>query len=469
MLAKKRKILRQKKPGFRHTKNSFSMFYSRGHESEFGLRDPYVTCVIPAFNEESTISSLIRKIKKVRTIREIIVVDDGSTDSTRRLARAEGAKVICHGANLGKGAAIKTGIAGSKGEIILFLDADLSSISPKKIASILQPIESGDADFVKTSFHRKRGRVTELVVKPLFKVIFPFMSFNQPLSGQFALRRDLANDLKIDDKWGVDIQILLQLMRRGVRIAEVDIGHLMHKKQPIESLTIMSEQVIKTILSELGLIANKHKLIIFDFDKTLVRESSIEVLAREFGFTGELERLRKRHEKKKIKDYEITLGLSNYLKGKSIEDIEKACRKLHISKNAARVIDQLKKKQYQIAIISVAFYPVVECIARRIGIPSENIICPVLAVDHEGKFTGEVIAKTTYNSKCCDKIICKADAAAELMQKLDVKTEECIAIGDGKSDECLFRSCGLSLAYKTRLPIGDVKISEMSEILVYAE
>jgi len=164
----------------------------------------------------------------------------------------------------------------------------------------------------------------------------------------------------------------------------VDIGNLIHKKQPIESLTIMSEQVIKAILAELGLIANKHKLIIFDFDKTLVRESSIEVIAKEFGFSEELRKLRRRYERKKIKDYEITLALSNYLKGKSKEDIERACRKLHISKHAAKVIEQLKNKQYQIAIISVAFYPIVECVAGKIGIDKENIVCPVLDVDNGG-------------------------------------------------------------------------------------
>mgnify|MGYP001430102641 CR=1 FL=1 len=469
MVVKKRRNAGERKLNFNRIKHSFSIFSSRGHDVRDSDRNPSVSCIIPAFNEETTIAAVLKKIKKVRTISEIIVVDDGSTDSTRTVARAEGAKVVSHESNLGKGAAIKTGFANSRGDILLFLDADLASISPKKIASILQPIEADQADFVKTSFYRKRGRVTELVVKPLFKVIFPFVNFNQPLSGQFALKRELIRDLKIDDKWGVDIQILLQLMKCGVRIAEVDIGHLIHKKQPIENLTVMSEQVIKAILSELGLIANKHKLIIFDFDKTLVKESSIEVLAKAFGFTKELKKLRRMHERKRIKDYEITLALSNYLKGKSPEDIEKLCRKIHISKNAAKVIEQLKKKQYRIAIISVAFYPVVRCIAKKIGIDEESIICPVLGVDGHGAFTGEVIAKTTYNSKCCDKIICKADAAEELMHRLDVKPEECIAVGDGKSDECLFRVCGLSLAYKTRLPIGDVKIMDMSEILVYAE
>ena len=198
-----------------------------------------ISCIIPAFNEESTIINVIKNVKRVKVINEMIVVDDGSTDNTYKNAKSEGVRVIKHAQNKGKGAAIKTGVSYSSGDIILFLDADLYSITPKKIASILQPLENDEADFVKSSFTRTRGRVTELVVKPLFKVIFPFIKFNQPLSGQFAIKRDLIKELKIDDKWGVDIQILLQLVKKGVRISEVDIGKLKHKKQPIENLTIM--------------------------------------------------------------------------------------------------------------------------------------------------------------------------------------------------------------------------------------
>ena len=92
-----------------------------------------------------------------------------------------------------------------------------------------------------------------------------------------------------------------------------------------------------------------------------------------------------------------------------------------------------------------------------------------MVTDHKGIFTGEVIAKTSYNSTCCDRIICKYDAAKELMKKLGVKPEECIAVGDGKSDQCLFKACVLSLAYRPEVPVGDVKITNTSEILLYAD
>ena len=428
-----------------------------------------ISCIIPAFNEESTIINVIKNVKKIKVINEIVVVDDGSTDNTYTNAKSEEVKVIKHAQNKGKGAAIKTGVSHSSGDIILFLDADLYSISPKKIASILQPLENDEADFVKTSFTRARGRVTELVVNPLFSVIFPFIKFNQPLSGQFAIKRDLFGELKIDDKWGVDIQILLQLVKKGVRISEVDIGKLKHKKQPIENLTIMSEQVIKTILSELGIIANKHKLVLFDFDKTLIRESSIEVVAKEFGFRKELQKLRAGYKTEKIKDYSITLELASLIKGKTETDFDKIFNKINLRRTAKGTIDRLKKRQYRVGIISVAFSPIIHYFADKLGIDRSNIICPILVTDKHGKYTGEVIAKTRYNSKCCDKIICKADAAKELMKKLNVKPEESIAVGDGKSDECLFRACGLSLAYKPLTSIGDIKILNLAEVLIYAE
>ena len=428
-----------------------------------------ISCIIPAFNEGSTIINVIKSIKKVKVINEIIVVDDGSTDNTYENAKSEKVKVIKHTQNKGKGAAIKTGISHSSGDIILFLDADLYSISPKKIASILQPLENDEADFVKTSFTRARGRITELVVKPLFKVVFPFIKFNQPLSGQFAIKRGLLKELKIDDKWGVDIQILLQLVKKGVRITEVDIGKLKHKKQPIENLTIMSEEVIKSILSELGIIANKHKLVIFDFDKTLIRESSIEIVAKEFGFNKELKKLRANYESGKIKHYNITMELANLIKGRTEKDFENVFENINLRRTAKGVIDRLKKRQYGVGIISVAFSPIIHYFADKLGIDGSNIICPILVTDKNGKYTGEVIAKTKYNSKCCDKIICKADAAKELMKKLNVKPEESIAVGDGKSDECLFRACGFSLAYKPLAPIGDIKILSLAEVLIYAE
>ncbi len=433
------------------------------------IRFMKISCVIPAFNEEATIVSVISTVRKVRTIDEIIVVDDGSTDSTYALAVAEGVSVIRHRKNKGKGAAIKTGLAEAKGDAILFIDADLQSISPKKIASLLHPLEADEADFVKASFTRARGRVTELVVKPLLQVMIPFVKFDQPLSGQFAIKKDLIREITINDNWGIDIQILLHMVKRGVRIAEVDIGKLRHKKQPIENLTIMSEQVIQTILSELGVIANRHKLVIFDFDRTLIEGSSIETIARAWGFEHELIRLRAERKMGNLKNFELTLELAKCFKHRTESDLLQIVEKIGLRNAAIGTINRLKKRQYEIGIVSEAFSGIIASFANTLGIIAEHVISPVLVTDRNGAYTGEVIARTKYNASCCDRIICKADAAKELMKKLKVRAEECIAVGDGESDACLFRASALSLALSPVVPIGDIHISNLAEVLIYAE
>lgn len=83
-----------------------------------------ISIVIPAYNEEKAISGVIIEVSKLSIVDEVIVVDDGSTDSTKQKAAESGARVISHKYNRGYGASLKTGIINSKNEIIAFIDAD---------------------------------------------------------------------------------------------------------------------------------------------------------------------------------------------------------------------------------------------------------------------------------------------------------------------------------------------------------
>lgn len=71
-----------------------------------------------------------------------------------------------------------------------------------------------------------------------------------------------------------------------------------------------------------------------------------------------------------------------------------------------------------------------------------------LIAKHDGSFSVEVAAHTLHNASCCASIIYKADAAKKLMEQYQISSEQCIAVADGKSDACLFRACGLAVAYK---------------------
>lgn len=132
--------------------------------------DKKVSVVIPAFNEEKSIIHVINTVKKVKSITEIIVVDDGSTDNTYNLVSdCDDVILLKHLTNKGKGSAMKTGLKKVTNDIVLFLDADLSEINQYQIESIIQPILDGEADITKTKFKREAGRVTELTAKPLLQ------------------------------------------------------------------------------------------------------------------------------------------------------------------------------------------------------------------------------------------------------------------------------------------------------------
>ena len=88
--------------------------------------------IIPAFNEEETVAKVVEVTKKLSYVDEVIVVDDGSTDKTVEEAESAGATVISHKTNQGKGSAIQTGVKKAKGDILAFIDADISNLNSKK-------------------------------------------------------------------------------------------------------------------------------------------------------------------------------------------------------------------------------------------------------------------------------------------------------------------------------------------------
>ena len=207
-----------------------------------------VSIIIPAYNEEATVSKVVGVAKELPYVTEVIVVDDGSYDKTVEEAKFAGADVISHASNQGKGSAIKTGFRHSKGDIIAFIDADIYNLTQEKIDMIIRPILEGRTDITKTKFVRESGRVTELTAKPLLKFFFPEINFKQPLSGQFAGKRSVLNKIKFEKDYGVDVGIVLDADVRGIKIEEVDIGEIKHDMSPLENLNEMANEVTRTIV-----------------------------------------------------------------------------------------------------------------------------------------------------------------------------------------------------------------------------
>lgn len=208
-----------------------------------------VSVVIPAFNEEKSIKHVIDTVKQVSSITEIIVVDDGSTDNTYNIvSKQEDVILLKHKINKGKGSAMKTGLKKVTNNVVLFLDADLSQIHKKQVEAIIKPILNKSADITKTKFKREAGRVTELTAKPLLQFFFPELSFEQPLSGQFAAKKSFLDTIDLEKDYGVDIGIVLDADARGMRIQEVDIGNIVHEMSTLKELNIMANEVVRTIV-----------------------------------------------------------------------------------------------------------------------------------------------------------------------------------------------------------------------------
>jgi len=426
---------------------------------------PPITCIIPAYNEQKTIADVIKKIKRVPEIKEILLVDDGSTDSTVSTARKYGVRVVKHHKNLGKGAAMKTGAHEAKHNLIIFIDADIENMTTSKIKNLITPLLNNEADFVKGSYDYSMGRVSKLVAQPLLRIVYPFLKLKHPLSGEVALKRNKFHFDKIENGWGVDIQLVLQAAERKLRIKEVDLGKKEHKHQGLDSLSEMSEQIIRTILSELHLIANKYNLVFFDLDKTLIVSSSIESIAREWGFAKEIASLFKCCKEGKIADKEITKQIARHFKGKTQEDVDRICETIPLHPFAEQIISQLRKQRFRVRIISSAYSPVVKHFAHRLNV--HDFVCPRLNMDSRQRYTGALRKSRfeDFDNSCCGLYVCKKKAVNFICRKFKCKSDECIAVGDGKSDSCMFKSCGLSLGYQTDIALK--RIESLSEILMY--
>lgn len=160
---------------------------------------PTVSVIIPCYNEAERILPVITAIKRSKTKKEIIVVDDGSQNKTKKvLQKIKNIKLITHPRNLGKSQAIKTGLLASSSEIIILIDADLHGLKAAHLKLLIDPL-------VKDNFDMVIGDLQK--VSPVFK----FSGYSPAYSGQRACRRSLlTNNLDIFDQRGYVDGFLLE-------------------------------------------------------------------------------------------------------------------------------------------------------------------------------------------------------------------------------------------------------------------
>ena len=234
---------------------------------------------LPTLNEEATVRRVIHTIRsrlmeRIPLVDEIAVIDSDSDDRTRDIAREEGVPVHVlgdilpdYGARRGKGEALWKSLHVLTGDIVVWIDTDVTDTHPKFVYGILGPLLlRPDVQFVKAFYQRPLrigtevlasggGRVTELSARPILNLFFPELSgMVQPLSGEQGGRRALLEQLPFFTGYGVETGLLIDtLLRAGLgALAQVDMKQRIHRNQDLLSLSKMSFQILQVALKRVG-------------------------------------------------------------------------------------------------------------------------------------------------------------------------------------------------------------------------
>jgi glucosyl-3-phosphoglycerate synthase len=262
-----------------------------------------ISLCLPTLNEGKTIAKEIVIMKSELMTRyplldEIVVVDSGSTDKTREIARAYGAdvyeatEILPHLEQYkGKGENLWKALYITKGDIIIYLDADIKNIHHRFAYGLLGPLLLYDnIKFVKAFYDRPisigknkirptgGGRVTELVTRPLFSLFFPELTqLIQPLSGEYAGFRQVFERIPFPIGYGVETSMNMDIYEKwGLDVmAQVDLDRRIHRNQDTKALGRMSFVILKTFINRkirLGLIDLKEELFDEMIQYNLVNE-----------------------------------------------------------------------------------------------------------------------------------------------------------------------------------------------------
>ncbi|MEM8549750.1 MAG: glucosyl-3-phosphoglycerate synthase [Verrucomicrobiota bacterium] len=262
-----------------HNTFHHSQFYDQKEllkqKEKTGLK---ISLCIPTLNEEATIGKEIvifrsELMERYPLIDEIAVIDSGSTDETLKVAASFGADTYFAGDILpsqghkrGKGENLWKAIHQLEGDIICYVDADIKNIHPRFCYGLVAPLlYREEMQYVKAFYDRPLafsqgirpsggGRVTEILVRPLFSLFYPELTgLVQPLSGEYAVRREVLERLPFPIGYGVETSHILDVYHDwGLEaFGQTDLDQRIHRNQETLSLGKMSFGILQSFLGRM--------------------------------------------------------------------------------------------------------------------------------------------------------------------------------------------------------------------------
>jgi len=235
-----------------------------------------ISLCLPTLNEEKTIGKEVILFKselmdRYPLLDEIAVIDSGSTDKTREIAAAFGAEVYLssdilpqYGEKKGKGENLWKAVYQLKGDILCYVDADIANIHPRFAYGLIAPLlYRPEMKYVKAFYDRPLafsqgirpsggGRVTEILVRPLFSLFHPELTgLIQPLSGEYAVRREVLEQIPFPIGYGVETAHILDVYKKwGMEaFGQTDLDQRVHRNQSTLNLGKMAFGILRTFLA----------------------------------------------------------------------------------------------------------------------------------------------------------------------------------------------------------------------------
>jgi glucosyl-3-phosphoglycerate synthase len=234
-----------------------------------------ISVCLPALNVGATVGPIVAAVRErlmegAGLVDEVVVVDSRSADDTAAAAAAAGARVVqddeilpALGPGRGKGEALWKSLAALRGDLVVWLDADVVDFDHAFVTGLVGPLLDDPAvGYVKAAYRRALGaddggggRVTEICARPLINLFYPELAgFVQPLSGEAAGRRELLSSVPFFTNYAVELGLLIDLSRRAGlgALAQVDVGARRHANQPTVALGAMASAIMHGVLRRLA-------------------------------------------------------------------------------------------------------------------------------------------------------------------------------------------------------------------------
>ncbi len=230
-----------------------------------------VSVVLPALDEEPTVGEIIAGVRRLADgtglVDEVVVIDSGSVDQTAKVAVDAGADVHHRddilpevGSYAGKGEVLWKALHVTTGDILVYIDADLTDFGEHYVTGLLGPLLNDDSVLMVKAFYDRPlldvaaaggGRVTELMARPLLGALLPELAgVVQPLAGEYAARRSLLETMPFAAGYGVETALLIDTVAaHGLdAVAQVDLGERTHGHQDTAALGRMAATILHTVL-----------------------------------------------------------------------------------------------------------------------------------------------------------------------------------------------------------------------------